>query len=75
MPVPLAPKPNRLTGQCVTSSKEARFGSSPIAEQQAVTRDESDEVRKRFFDGIEIFKNVGVIESRLLTMPISAGNG
>src|ERR1035437_1090509 len=37
-----------------------------VAEQQAVARNQADEMRKSFFDRVEIFKNVGVIEFEIV---------
>src|SRR5271170_1046840 len=37
-----------------------------IAEQQAVSRHEPDELRKTLLDGVEIFKNVRVIEFQIV---------
>ena len=33
-----------------------------VAQQQAIARNQADEMRERFFDGVQIFKNVRVIE-------------
>ncbi len=33
-----------------------------VAQQQAVARDDPDEMRERFFDGVQVVKNIRVIE-------------
>src|SRR5690242_16048760 len=37
-----------------------------VAEQQAISRHEPDELRKTFFDGVEIFKNVRVVKFQIV---------
>ena len=38
------------------------IGVVAVAEQEAVARDEPDEMRERFLDRVQVFKNVRVIE-------------
>ena len=57
-----SPRPKSLDGAISHVEQRRKIRVVAVAEQQAVARNQPDEMRERFFDRVQIFKNVRVIE-------------